>query len=156
MIFMAHWIIFYQYLELAVALPILMKIADHAHNANNKIASARQCLNATMIIVVAILLGYFIDKVVYTFKRSSEDADQRVTYFTIGLKFCLIVMIIYVLTRIRSVVQSEPLVKLNMKLWVTHVTLLSIYYCMWAAYEVTYTFWTLDPNQKRDISDSKL
>ena len=30
MVFMAHWIIFYQYLELAVKLPILIKIAEHA------------------------------------------------------------------------------------------------------------------------------
>ena len=30
MVFMAHWIIFYQYLELAVTLPILIKIAEYA------------------------------------------------------------------------------------------------------------------------------
>ena len=75
MVFMAHWIIFYQYLELAVALPILIKIGEYAQNANNKIASARQCLNATMIIVVAILVAHFVDKAFYTFKQSSADAD---------------------------------------------------------------------------------
>ena len=156
MVFMAHWIIFYQYLELAVALPILIKIADHAHNASNKIASARQCLNATMIIVVAIVVAHFVDKAFYTFKESSADADQKVTYFAIALKLCLIVMIAYVFVRIRTVVHSEPLIKLNKTLWLLHVSLLSIYYLMWAAYEVTYTTWMLDPNSKHDISDNKL
>ena len=156
MVFIAHWIIFYQYLELAVALPILIKIADHAHNASNKIASARQCLNATMIIVVAIVVAHFVDKAFYTFKESSEEADQKVTYFAIALKMCLIVMIAYVFIRIRSVVLSEPLIKLNMRQWTLQVGLLSIYYLMWGAYEITYTFWILDPNSKRDFTDTKL
>ena len=69
-----------------------------------KIASARQCLNATMIIVMAILLAHFVDKVFYTFKRSSEEADQKVTYFAIALKMGLIIMIAYVFTRLKSVV----------------------------------------------------
>ena len=30
LIFLAHWIIFYQYLELAVVLPVLVKIADYS------------------------------------------------------------------------------------------------------------------------------
>ena len=156
MVFIAHWIIFYQYLELAVALPILIKIADHAHNASNKIASARQCLNATMIIVVAIVVAHFVDKAFYTFKESSEDADQKVTYFAIALKMCLIVMIAFVFIRIRTVVNSEPLIKLNMRQWTLHVGLLSIYYLMWAAYEIAYTVWILDPNSKRNFTDTKL
>ena len=65
-------------------------------------------------------------------------------------------MIIYVFSRIRKVVLGEPMLKLNRKLWNLHVGFLSAYYTMWAAYEVTYTAWLLDPNSQHDISDSKL
>lgn len=68
---MAHWIIFYQYLELVVVLPILSKIAEYAQDASNKITTARQCLSAIMIIVMAILVAHFVDKAFYTIKQSS-------------------------------------------------------------------------------------
>ena len=48
------------------------------------------------------------------------------------------------------------MLKLNMKLWLTHVVILICYYSLWAAYEVTYTMYLLDPNTKKDISDTKL
>ena len=38
---MAHWIVFYQYLDLALTLPILSKIAEFAADAHNKIVSIR-------------------------------------------------------------------------------------------------------------------
>ena len=82
----------------------MIKIGEYAQNANVKIAAARQCLNATMIIVMAILLAHFVDKAFYTFKRSSSEADQKVTYFAIALKISLIVMIGYVFMRLKTVV----------------------------------------------------
>ena len=78
------------------------------------------------------------------------------TYFAIALKICLIGMIVFVFARLKSVVQGEPLLKLNMKLWLTHVVILLCYYSMWASYEVTYTLWLLDPNAEEEISDTKL
>ena len=78
------------------------------------------------------------------------------TYFAIALKISLIIMIVYVFARLKSVVQSEPMLKLNMKLWLTHVVILLCYYSMWASYEVTYTVWLLDPNSEEEISDTKL
>lgn len=41
LVFIAHWIILYEYLELAVVLPILNKIGDLAADARNKISSVR-------------------------------------------------------------------------------------------------------------------
>ena len=57
-----------------------------------------------MIIVVAILLAHFVDKAFYTFNKSSDDANDKITYFAIALKLSLIFMIAYVFYRIRSVV----------------------------------------------------
>ena len=109
-----------------------------------------------MIIVMAILLAHFVDKAFYTFKRSSSEADQKVTYFAIALKISLIVMIVYVFVRLKTVVQSEPMLKLNMKLWLVHVVILLGYYLMWASYEVAYTFWLLDPNSEKEFTDTRL
>ena len=52
-------------------MPVLIKIAEYAQDASNKITSIRQCLNATMIIVVAILVAHFVDRSFYTFHQSS-------------------------------------------------------------------------------------
>ena len=67
-------------------------------------------MNATMIIVLAILMAHFVDKVFYTFKESSTDADHAITYFTMTLKACLMVMITFVLVRIRYIVKAEPMI----------------------------------------------
>ena len=79
-------------------------------DAHNKIMSTRQCLNATMIIVLAILVAHFVDKVFYTFKESSTNADYAITYFTMILKLALCCMIMFVLFRIRYIVKSEPMI----------------------------------------------
>ena len=71
LVFIAHWIILYEYLELAVVLPILNKLGELAADASNKISSVRQCLRAAMIIVIACLVAHFVDKAFYTFKESS-------------------------------------------------------------------------------------
>ena len=143
-------------MELAVALPILNKISEFAQDANNKIASVRSCLNAFMIIVVAILVAHFVDKAFYTYKKSSDDADQTVTYFTIALKLMLMLLIFYVLWKIRKVIIEEPTSKLNTKMWNSHICLIGFYYCMWASYETVYTAWMLDPNHQRDLTDNTL
>ena len=74
-VYLSHWIILYQYLELACVLPILSKIAEFTEDAHNKMVSIRQCLNATMIIVVSILIAHFIVEAAFTLKSSSDMAD---------------------------------------------------------------------------------
>ena len=109
LVFIAHWIILYEYLELVVVLPILCRIGEQAADARNKISSVRQCLAAAMIIVVACLVAHFVDKAFYTFKQSSKDADYSVTYFAFIFKVCLIVMTAFVFVRLRQVIKNEPL-----------------------------------------------
>lgn len=110
-----------------------------------------------MVIVVAVLVAHFVDKAFYTFKESSPDADQKVTYFAIALKLCLIIMIIYVFGRLRIAINGEPMLKLNTKIYVLHVLFLSAYFVFWVCYEIAFTFWELDPNSKHDnVGDTKL
>ena len=109
-----------------------------------------------MIIVVAILVAHFVDKAFYTFKKSSSDADTKITYFAIALKICLMIMITFVFARIRTVVNSEPMLKLNFKLWIMHVISLIAYFILWTTYEISFTFWELDPNSKHNAGDTKL
>ena len=52
-------------------MPILTKIAQNAQNASNQFVSARQCLNAVSIIVIAVLIAHTVDLAFYTFKDSS-------------------------------------------------------------------------------------
>ena len=108
-------------------------------DAHNKIVSTRQCLNATMIIVLAILVAHFVDKVFYTFKESSTNINYFITYFTIVLKFLLMIMIMFVLFRIRYVVKNEPMLKFNSRIWKLHIITLAAYYSMWAFYEIWFT-----------------
>lgn len=103
-IFMAHWIIFYQYFELALTLPILTKIAEYALEAQNKIISVRMCLRALLVIVIAVTLAHFLDEAFYTIKDSSEIADDTITYFAVILKMSIIVMVSFVFYKIRKVI----------------------------------------------------
>ena len=104
---MSHWIILYQYLELALVLPILGKIAEHAQNAHNKIISIRQCLQATMIIVVAMLVAHFVDKAFYTIQDATNIIDNTVKYLAVALKLCIMAMCCFVFIRLRQVINSE-------------------------------------------------
>ena len=106
-VFMSHWIILYQYLELALVLPILGKIAEHAQNAHNKIISIRQCLQATMIIVVAMLVAHFVDKAFYTIQDATNIIDNTVKYLAVALKLCIMAMCCFVFIRLRQVINSE-------------------------------------------------
>ena len=62
---------FYQYWELSFNLPIYCKIAEYAQDAHNKINSTRQCLQAVLVIYVAVLVAHFVDKAFYSVKDSS-------------------------------------------------------------------------------------
>jgi len=90
-------------------LPILTKIAEFAQDAHNKIISIRQCLQAILIIVVAILVAHFVDKAFYTVKDSSSVADDTVTYFALVLKVMIMIMECYCFIRLWLVIRAEPL-----------------------------------------------
>ena len=38
----------------------------------------------------------------------------------------------------------------------THVVALVSYFLLWTVYEISYTFWMLDPNSKHNMGDTKL
>ena len=99
-----------------------------------------------MIIVVAILVAHFVDKAFYTFKKSSEDADQNIMYLSIALKVCIMISICITLCRIRYVVTKEHTINLRTRLWNIHVIFITSYYILWGGYELFYTMWMLDPN----------
>ena len=127
-------------------MPVLIKIAEYAQDASNKIMSIRQCLNATMIIVLAILIAHFVDRTFYTFRQSSDSADQKVWYFAVALKSGLIIMVTFAFIRIRKVINNDPYVTLNKKLFNIHASALFIYYVLWVLYEISHTLWILDPD----------
>ena len=155
-VFLAHWIIFYQYLELALVLPILSKIAEFAQDAHNKIISIRQCLLATRIIVVAILVAHFVDKAFYTVKKSSTMADDTITYFAIVLRVCLIIMISYDFVRLYIVITADPMLQINNIIYRTHVAALFLYFIFWTAYETCYMLWEFEPNYEKSENDWNL
>jgi len=89
-----------------------------------------------MIIVVACVVAHFVDKAFYTFKFSSKDASRSITYFVFIFKICLLIMTVFVFTRLRQVVNREPLLKLNKNMWLIHVVALVFYFVWWGAYEI--------------------
>lgn len=65
-------------------------------------------------------------------------------------------MIAYMFYRIGKVVSNEPMLKLNKQMFNTHIILIITYYIFWTAYEIVYTLWMLDSNDKRGITDATL
>ena len=137
-IFIAHWVVFYQYLELALTLPILTKIAEYALEAQNKIISVRMCLQALLVIVIAVTIGHFLDQAFYTIKDSSTMADDTITYFALCLKIVIIAIVFFVFWKLRMEINKEPLLKLNKKVFRAHVSAIFVYYFFWATNEISY------------------
>ena len=120
-------------------------MADYAQDASNKVMSARQCLNAANIIVVAILLAHFVDRLFYTLKDAATDADHTIAYFAIGFNVCFIIGITVVFYRIPRIVRSEPALMLNTRLVAVHIAALSLFFSFWAIYMTAYEVWMADP-----------
>ena len=99
--FITHGIMFYQYWELSLTMPIYSKIAEYAQDAHNKINSIRQCIQAILVIYVAVLVAHFVDKSFYIVKESSTMADNTITYFALAMKSTMIVMETYIFVRLR-------------------------------------------------------
>ena len=139
-----------------MTLPILSKIAEFAADAHNKIVSIRQFLRAGLVIMVAVLTAHFIDKAFFTIKDSSSIADDTITYFNLVLKMILLGTTVYVFIRIWQVINAEPLLQLNKRLFNVHVWSLSFYWVFWGAYEVTYVVFQLDTKWKPGEEDTNL
>lgn len=155
-VYLAHWIILYQYLELALVLPILSKIAEFSADAHNKMVSIRQCLTATMIIVVAIRIAHFADKAFYTLKESSDGADNSVRYVALALKLGIMIMSGFIFIKLYYVIKKEPLLQLNERIFRTHVVALCLFYICWVAYEVSVNVFEFDDDYQEGKSDVKL
>ena len=64
-----------QYYELALILSVLTNLEKKWAEAQNKLASKRQCLSAIMTIVMATVLAHSIVRSFYTVRESSAHAD---------------------------------------------------------------------------------
>lgn len=106
--------------------------------------------------MTAILIAHFVDKVFYTIKTSSTNADHTIAYFAVVLKLCLMVVLIYVFYRLYKVVKSEPLLKLNSRMFCIHITAMFLYYFWWSAYEIAFIEWMTDPEKSGDATTRKL
>ena len=71
------------------------------------------------------------------------------------MKASLVVMVTFAFMRIRKVINNDPYVTLNKKLFNTHALALFLYYFLWIMYEITHTLWILDPDYGK-ITDDRL
>ena len=55
-------------------------------------------------------------------------------------------MVTFAFIRIRKVINNDPYVTLNKKLFNIHASALFIYYVLWVLYEISHTLWILDPD----------
>lgn len=66
------------------------------------------------------------------------------------------VVLLYIFYRLYKVVKSEPLLKLDSRMFGIHITAMVLYYFWWAAYEVAFIEWMTDPNETGSATTRKL
>ena len=126
-------------------------------DVQNKIMSAKQCLNATNIIVCAILVAHFIDKAFFSYNDESSPLTNTVWYFVIVFKMSLLILIFFSFFMIRTwVLRDKAILNLNGPIWWTHIVFFTLFLLFYIINETYYLMWLNDPNVDDNVEDNVL
>ena len=122
LVFVAHYIILNQYYELALSLEVLVNLRESWYEAGNLLMSKRQCINAMLIIVCALICAHFLDKVYYTLAGKQLGGGDTAAYFSIAMRVFLYILTVYIVYRIYKVVHNETFLRIENCISTAHFT----------------------------------
>ena len=77
-----------------------------------------------MIILLAFLVAYFLDKSFYTLKQSSVGADRTVVVFALFMRALFMGLVAYSFIKLYLVQRKEMFLVLRKGAWSTHLGIL--------------------------------